>query len=301
VRTTTVLRVRSRLLVVFAAACFSTTGTAQALGPDDASPIAVAVMRTLIGALALTMIAKATPRPPVDAPVRRMYWWLAGAGMAGYAVAFFTAVRLTGVAVGTVVALGSAPLFTGAISAIGWRHAPTRRWLVTTTIAVVGVTLIVTQGNTSDIRPSGVALAATAGLSYAIFALSSKVIVNAQPSGARAMARVFVIAALFIVPAVPFVDLSWLRLASGLTMAVWLGVVTVAIAYWAYATGLRNLKPTDTTALTLVEPVMATILAATILDERPTSIAWIGIVIVIVSLAFGANRNFDSTANSVQH
>jgi DME family drug/metabolite transporter len=221
--------------------------------------------------------------------------------MAGYALAFFAAVRLTGVAIGTVVALGSAPLFTGAFSAIAWRQAPTRRWLVTTMFAVVGVSLIVTQGVDSAFNSWGVALAAVAGSAYAVFALASKVIVTAQSSGARVMARVFAIAAVLVAPMLPFIDWSWLRTLSGLTMAIWLGVVTVAIAYWAYASGLQRLKPTDTTALTLVEPVMATILAATILNERPTAVAWIGIVIVVVSLASSAGERFNSTATAVQH
>ena len=221
--------------------------------------------------------------------------------MASYAVAFFAAVRLTGVAVGTVVALGSAPLFAGAASAVLWRQVPSKRWLATTTLAIVGVALIVTQGHTGEVHVPGVALAAIAGLSYAIFALSSKVIVGAQLSGARVMARVFVLAAALLLPALLLVDLRWLTTIAGAAMALWLGVVTVAIAYWAYASGLRSLQPTDTTSLTLVEPVIATILAATILGERPTTVAWLGIVVVIVSLALGGRRDFGSIASTVQH
>lgn len=290
---------RSRLLVVFAALCFSTTGTAQELGPDTASPLAVAVMRTIIGAVVLMMIARSTPRASTGGSAKQLHWWLAAGGMAGYAVAFFAAVRITGVAIGTVVALGSAPLFTGAISAIGWHAVPTRRWLLTTTCAVAGVAAIVTQGKAGEVDLVGVGLAAVAGLGYAVFALSSKIILSTQPSGARVMARVFSIAAVLLVPAMPFIDWSWLGTASGVTMALWLGVVTVALAYWAYATGLQRLHPTDTTALTLIEPVMATILAATILGERPTVIAWIGIVVVIASLV--GNARTEATSPSAIH
>jgi DME family drug/metabolite transporter len=291
--------VRPRLFVVFAAVCFSTTGTVQELGPDDAGPVSVAVMRTVIGALALLAFARNAPAPSVA--VSRRHWWIAGAGMAGYAAAFFASVRLTGVAIGTVVALGSAPLFAGALGALLWRRAPDRRWLVTTAFAIGGVAMIVTQGGTGAADLSGIALAAVAGLSYAIFAISSKTIVGAQSSGARAMARVFVVAALLLLPAVLFVDLGWVLTPAGVSMALWLGVVTVAVAYWAYATGLRHLQPADTTALTLVEPVVATVLAATILGERPSMVAWIGIVVVIVSLALGNARDKGVPTIAVQH
>lgn len=299
--TTTVFDVRPRLFVVFAAVCFSTTGTAQELGPDDASPLAVAVMRTIIGALALAAFARTTPRPPQRSTVATWHWWIAGAGMAGYAVAFFAAVRLTGVAVGTVVALGSAPLFAGLISVTLWRHAPTTRWLATTAIAIGGVAMIIAQGGTGEVDTLGIALAAMAGLSYALFAHSSKEILSAQTSSAHAMARVFGIAALLLSPAVLVVDFGWIATAAGASMALWLGVVTVAVAYWAYATGLKDLKPTDTTALTLVEPVVATILAATILGERPTTVAWAGIVVVLVSLALNARGDQDALPSAVQH
>lgn len=291
--------VRPRLLVVFAAVCFSTTGTVQELGPEGAGPVSVAVMRTVIGALALLAFARNAPAP--SATVLRRHWWIAGAGMAGYAVAFFASVRLTGVAIGTVVALGSAPLFAGALGALVWRHVPDRRWLVTTTFAIGGVAMIVTQGDTGAVDVAGIALAAVAGLSYAIFAISSKTIVGAQPSGARAMARVFLVAALLLMPAAFFVDLGWVLTPAGASMAMWLGVVTVAVAYWAYATGLRHLQPADTTALTLVEPVVATVLAATILGERPSTVAWIGIVVVIVSLALGNGRDKGASMTAVQH
>ena len=299
--TTTVCEVRPRLFVVFAAVCFSTTGTAQELGPDDASPLAVAVMRTIIGALALAVVTRTMPRPRPHATATAWHWWIAGAGMAGYAVSFFAAVRLTGVAVGTVVALGSAPLFAGAISVIAWRHAPTARWLTTTAMAIGGVAMIVAQGESGDIDVVGVALAATAGLSYALFAHSSKVILGTQRSGAYAMARVFGIAALLLAPALVVVDLGWVVTAAGATMAVWLGVVTVAVAYWAYATGLNDLNPTDTTTLTLVEPVVATVLAATILGERPSLMAWAGIVVVLVSLALNGRGDQHALPSAVQH
>ena len=298
---TTVSDVRPRLLVVFAAMCFSTTGTAQELGPEDASPLAVAVMRTLVGALALAVVARTMPTPPRRLPVTAWHWWIAGAGMAGYAVAFFAAVRMTGVAVGTVVALGSAPLFAGVISVAVWRHPPTRRWLVTTAVAIGGVAMIVAQGDTGEVDTFGIALAAMAGLSYALFAHSSKIILGAQPSSAHAMAIVFGIAALLLSPLLLVVDFGWIATAAGATMALWLGVVTVAVAYWAYATGLKDLKPTDTTALTLVEPVLATILAATILGERPTMVAWAGIVVVLVSLALNGRGDHDALPSAVQH
>ena len=93
-------------MVLLAAVCFGTTGTAQALGPD-ASPVTVGAVRIAVGALLLVLVARAVPAAPARWPRRELA--IVAAAIAVYQLAFFAAVDRTGVAVGTVVALGSAP------------------------------------------------------------------------------------------------------------------------------------------------------------------------------------------------
>ena len=278
---------RSRHLVVLAAVCFATTGTAQQLGPDGSSPLGVATIRFFIGSLVLFFIAFLRPsrsRTVARAPLAARVWIATAFGQALYGAAFFSAVRSTGVAVGTVVALGSAPLITGAISAMSLRKVPALSWLGTTVFAIVGMSLIVVSGKESQVTMSGVALALCAGLGYALFALGSKTILSSGVSSEFAMANVFGIASLMLAPTLLFVDLEWLTHTDAIVMVLWLGIVTLALAYWSYATGLRHLEPSQTTMITLVEPVVATLLGAVVLSERPTVLAWCGIVVVIAAL-----------------
>jgi len=278
--------VRSRLFVVFAAVCFATTGTAQQLGPDNSSPLAVATIRFMIGSLVLFAFASTRPNKHaiINIIISKSSWLLAGFGQALYGATFFVAVRSTGVAVGTVVALGSAPLITSAISALWFRRRPTVQLLFATTIAIVGMALIVTAGKSSAVTTSGVALALCAGLGYALFALGSKTILSSGMSSEAAMARVFGIASLLLMPTLFFVNLDWLTSAAGIAVVLWLGIVTVAVAYWSYATGLRHLEPSETTMITLIEPVAATLLGVVLLSERPSVIGWLGIAVVIIAL-----------------
>ena len=278
---------RSRLFVVLAAVGFATTGTAQQLGPDASSPIAVATIRFFIGSLVLFIIAFLRPsrrRTVERAPLAARVWIATAFGQALYGVAFFSAVRSTGVAVGTVVALGSAPLITGAISAVTSRKAPSRLWLGTTVLAIIGMGLIVASGKESQVTMSGVVLALCAGLGYAIFALGSKTILSSDISSELAMARVFAIASIMLAPTLFFVNLNWLSHSDAMVMVLWLGIVTLGLAYWSYATGLEDLEPSQATLITLVEPVVATVLGVVVLSERPASIAWLGVLIVIASL-----------------
>jgi DME family drug/metabolite transporter len=273
--------------VLFAAFCFATTGTSRALGPDSATSLGVAAIRFIVGAIALYAITALAHKPLVTTVSLPLYIWIiAGFGQAMYGATFFAAVHETGVAVGTVVALGSAPILTGVLSAVLFRSLPTRRWMLATAVAIAGMSLIVLSGKDTNVSAVGILYALGAGLGYALFALASKRIVGSGVESDIAMARVFGIAAVMLAPTLFLVNTEWVFTTGGVSLGLWLGIVTVAIAYWAYANGLRNLEPRETTMITLAEPVVATILGAVVLDERPAALAWFGIIIVIVALAY---------------
>lgn len=280
---------RARFLVLFSGVCFATTGTAQALGPDTAPSLGVAAVRLIVGAItlvafSLVMAQRVGKSSHNDVSVK--HWWIAGGAMALYGATFFSAVRSTGVAIGTVVALGSAPFFTSVIGYFFHAVIPTRRWILSTSGSIVGITLIVVTGTSSKVTIIGVVLALGAGLSYAIFALASKKIMSSGVRAELAMSRVFLISALFMSPVLLFIDNSWIFTASGIATALWLGVVTIAIGYIAYSVGLRSLQANAATTLTLIEPVIAASLGALVLAERPGGLAWIGMALVVLSLSF---------------
>ncbi|MEI7972081.1 MAG: EamA family transporter [Actinomycetota bacterium] len=278
---------RSRLLVLFAAVCFATTGTSRALGPDSATSLGVAAIRFIVGAIALFAITALVRKPHVTTVSLPLYiWMIAGFGQAMYGATFFAAVHETGVAIGTVVALGSAPILTGVLSAVLFRSMPSRTWLLATSVAIVGMALIVLSGDDANVSVPGVMYALGAGLGYALFAIASKRIVESGITSDVAMSRVFGIAAIMLAPALVFVNTDWVLTAGGISLGLWLGIVTVALAYWAYASGLAHLEPRETTMITLAEPVVATILGALVLDERPATLAWLGIILVIAALAY---------------
>src|SRR6476661_1301278 len=157
----------ARTLVLLAAVAFGTTGTARALGPD-ASPVAVGAARVIIGAALLGVVAwRVAPRS--DAPWSRRALLAGALGIAGYQLAFFAAVRETGVAVGTVVALGSGPAFAGLFS----RAPLTGRWAASTALATAGIALLVGAGAVLLVPALFIAgtgwLAAPGGIALAVY------------------------------------------------------------------------------------------------------------------------------------
>src|SRR3954471_9061214 len=97
----------ARAQVLFAALCFATTGTAQALGPAGTTPVGVGAARILVGGalLAAVAFARRGRRRGAGRLWSAKHVAVAVAGVVTYQLAFFAAVAATGVAVGTIVAL----------------------------------------------------------------------------------------------------------------------------------------------------------------------------------------------------
>lgn len=277
------LRSRNTALV-FAGICFGTTGTAQALGPKNISPLAVGSARLIVGALLLLLFHRVVSTPAVKISRRDLI--LGAAGVALYQITFFSAVKSTGVAIGTVTALGSAPALTGIVAYLINREKPTQRWFVATIITSLGIIVLSTAKNSSSFNLKGFLLALGAGASYSLFAVVSK---RALASGVKiteAMFRIFSLAAVLSFPLLFIGSTSWILTARGFSMILWLGLIPTAIAYVAYAYGLEKVRASTASTLILAEPATATILAAIVLGETINGRGWLGIVVVIVGLFY---------------
>src|SRR6478735_8398430 len=164
----------ARLQVLLAAVCFGTTGTAQAIGPA-ASPVAVGAARIVIGGALLVLIARGLR---VALPRRSVTVAGIAVGVCVYQLSFFAAVNLTGVAVGTVVAIGTGPAAAGVLGRLVNGERLTARWARATALAAAGVVLLAGDGGAS-VDPAGVALAVTSGVGYAGYTVLSKRMLDA--------------------------------------------------------------------------------------------------------------------------
>ena len=270
-----------RVLVLLAAVCFGTTGTAQALGPE-AAPLTVGATRIAVGGVLLLLVAQAIPKAPAPWPRRELI--VIAAAVAIYQLAFFAAVDRTGVAVGTVVALGSAPALAGVAGLLLDAEPLTRRWVEATALAGAGVGLLVLGGGGASVDPLGVVLAVTAGAGYATYAVLAKRLLRAGHAPERVMAASFSLGALLLAPVLIAGDLTWLTTGDGIAMALFLGAVPTALAYVLFARGLRRLTPAETATLTLAEPLTATGLGILLLGERPGAVAGVGAALVLAGL-----------------
>lgn len=283
-----------RLRVLTAAVCFGTTGTAQALGPDDARAVAVGSGRIALGGTLLVLFAwgsarratgatAAGPEPAVGWPPKRLLL-LSGACVAVYQLCFFAAVQRTGVAVGTVVAIGSGPAFAGALGWLVAREAPGRRWAAATALACAGVALLVLGGSSASASVDGIVLALGAGAGYASYTVIAKVMLRSGHAPEVVMAGAFGTGGVLLLPGLALTAGAWIGTFGGIALIVFLGVIPTALAYVLFARGLKELTAGETATLTLAEPLTAALLGAIVLGERPGAVAIAGAGLVLAGL-----------------
>ena len=283
-------RVLPPLAVVAAAVLFGTTGTAQELGPDGTTPLGVGTLRIVVGSAALWCFARRFP--PLDVLRRHRGLLVMGAvGVAAYQPAFFAGTARSGVALGTVIALGSGPVFAGLIELVWLKRVPSRRWFVATAVTVAGGALLVfsgtrgTVGGHDPVTVVGVSASLAAGASYAVYAIASKLLILRGVDSTVSLAWPFTLGAVVLLPFAVGEPLGWSTSGSGVLMLAHLGVLTVGLAYFLYGWGLRTLETSSAVTLTLAEPVTAALLAVVVLDERLRPAGWAGIALVVLGLA----------------
>ncbi|HEU5082483.1 MAG TPA: DMT family transporter [Acidimicrobiales bacterium] len=273
------------LLVVAAAVLWGTTGTAQALGPDDIDPLVVGWVRLAIGGAGLVLLASV--RRSAAAPLPRAWAATAVLSVSAYQLTFFGGVRLAGVALGTAVGIGSAPIWGGLVD---WRFAgrrPTARWTAAAAIAIAGAVLVAGEPGDAERPGLGLLLAVGAGASYALYAYALQQLARAGDAD-RVAATVFVSAAVVLAPVALLAGggEAFEELASGrgVLMALHLGLVATTLSYAFFTRGVRDTPVATVTLLSLAEPITAVTLGITVVGEDLTLRAAGGVALLLAGV-----------------
>jgi drug/metabolite transporter, DME family len=282
-------RLASTTAVLGAAVLFGTTGTAQALAPPGATPLGVGAVRLAVGAAALVALAS------LRRPAGGRAWFrhapallLGGAAVAAYQLCWFAGLRRTGVALGTVVGIGSGPVLAGVLHQLRGRRL-SRAWAAGTALTVAGAGLLAARGAGSQpVDLLGLALTLTAVLGYVLSVEAAQHAIVRGLDAEGTMAGMFGAGAVLLLPVLLLEPLGWLAIPRGAAVAVHLGLVTVALAYTLYGWGLRRLTVPTVVTLTLAEPLTAAILGTALLGERLGPAGWTGAGLIAAGLVVAA-------------
>jgi DME family drug/metabolite transporter len=274
--------------VLGAAVLFGTTGTSASFAPASAGSVAIGAARLVIGGLALLAVVPRLGgrRGAVLAAWRTPVGLLAGVMTAVYQLAFFAGVSLAGVALGTLITIGSGPILVGLLSWAFLRERPTGAWWTSTLVCITGLVLLTVDGSGQpDVSAGGLALALAAGAGYAAYTVAAKELMHRGARSEEAMATAFGLGGVLLVPVLLIAGVAWLATIEGLAVALWLGLATLTVAYVLFGRGLRVLPAGPVATLVLAEPLVATLLGIGLLGETLGVVGWVGAALVAAGLA----------------
>jgi len=269
--------------VLGAALLWGTTGTAQAFAPSGFDPMVIGALRLLIGGVAL--LGLALYRRELGR-LRDWNWlplFMAAVFTASYQLCFFAAVARTGVAVGTIVGIGSAPVIGGFLGRVFRGETLSRRWMIATSLAIAGCSLLSLSGGDIAIDPVGILLAVGAGAAYAAYTLMIKGLLEKHAPNA-VMALVVCLGAILISPVLVNCELDWLLQPRSIGVVIHLGLATMALSYWLFARGLQTVQVATAVTLSLAEPMTAATLGIVVLGEQLNAQAFTGISLIFAGL-----------------
>jgi len=284
------VRLLGAQLAIGAAAIFARFALA------GAGPLAVSAVR--LGIAALAMLALAGALRKISAR-RELALGIAGLALAVHFAAWIASLLYTSVAISTLL-VTTTPLWTELYEVIRERRAPTRSFFLSLGLAVSGVALIVLHHTATPAPVAGRGLVGDALALVGSIAIGAYLLIvrDAGVRHLRPLATQQIVARTY----------SWaaLGLVIGAVAAhepaprptavdAWLGIIAMALVsqllgHTALNAALRDFSPSTIALSTLLEPVIAGLLAAALFGEAlgPTAIA--GGALVLAAIAITLRR-----------
>ncbi|MER6618111.1 DMT family transporter [Streptomyces xantholiticus] len=289
---------RGLTYLIFAGFAWGTAGAAASLvfETSDLGPLALSFWRCVGGLLLLLPVLALRARQrsgsavPAEPRRRRLVRIVGtGVGLSLFQSAYFAAVEATGLAVGTVVTLGTGPVLiaVGARLTMGERLG--RGGILAVAGALAGLGVLVLGGEGGEVRPLGVALAVLSAAGYAAITLLTRWLGRDGGGGdsLSTTAWAFAIGSLGLLPmaigegVVPHTA-DPVRVVG---LLIYVAAVPTALAYALYFAGAAVVRAATVSVIMLLEPVSAAAMAVTLLGERlmPATVA--GTLLLLTAVA----------------
>jgi len=282
---------KGMLAIIIASFLWGTTGTVASYSVD-VSALAIGAFSMGGGGFLLVLSARKRLVKDYQYLLKRPHLLLLGAfSVAIYPLAFYSAMHLSGVALGTVISIASAPLFAVCLERIINQKPISRQWLMSFVIGAIGIVLLALGKESSNTETdnllltlAGIALGCLAGLTYAVYAWVTKCFIESGVDSQSAMSGLFGCASLLLLPSLYFTGDNLFATQTNTLVSLYMAIIPMFLGYVLFSFGLNFIDASKATLITLIEPLVATLLAVFIIGERFKSIGWLGIVLIILCL-----------------
>ena len=274
------------LCVILAGFCWGTTGTLQALAPAGLHPLALGGTRLLVASLFLLPVALYRGgRTFIKGRWSLPGLLIAGGGIALYQLCFFAAVRLAGVGVGTMIAIGTAPIIAGFMARLFFGERLFLSWWMATFLAIVGCYLLVFGWGAveGELNLLGAVLALSAAFGYSLQGIGLRLLCKDRDSF-DAAAGMTMTGALLCLPVVLYIGVPWLFTIHGALIVIALVLFSTITPNMLFSKGLEHISIGKAYTLGLTEPLTACLLAVFLLGETLSFASITGVCLVFAAV-----------------
>lgn len=211
---------------------------------------------------------------------------LIGIMLALYQVFYFASIRYVGVAIATLVTLCTAPVLVSLLSVVFLKERLTIYSVSALCAALLGTVLLVglpEQGTAQQNIIHGIALALGSATGYAIVTLMGRTLMDCSPILSTTVS--FGVGAVFLFPFAAANAFSVAYSVQTWGLILYVGLVPTAVAYTLFFLGMRSIKASTASILTLLEPLTATILAWIVFAERLAPSGLMGAFLLLAAIA----------------
>ncbi|OKY27224.1 DMT family transporter [Thalassotalea sp. PP2-459] len=277
--------------IIIASFLWGTTGTMASYAPNI-SPIAIGAFSMGLGGVLLVICARKTLLNNYKKMLAKPKVLFFGAiSVAVYPLAFYSSMRLSGVAIGTVISISTAPFFAAILERLLNNKTITLQWMLSFILGSVGIILLALGKDDSVYvahqlhqHSFGILLGCLAGLTYAGYSWAAKSLIESGVHAQSSMSSLFGLASLILLPSLYFTGEHLFSSASNTFISLYMAVIPMFLGYILFSYGLNYIEASKATLITLIEPLIATLLAVIIIGEKFTMIGWFGGILVSLCL-----------------
>ncbi|MEN8336446.1 EamA family transporter [Acinetobacter baumannii] len=280
----------SFLSILLAAFLWGTSGTVASFS-QGLSPIAIGTISLGFGGLIHAFISISLIKKNIYLlKQHKKILFIGVIATTIYPLAFYSSLSLAGIAIGTVISIGSAPLFAALLEFFCDRKKLSIKWLVSFFLGITGIVFLSlgdsAQNQIVDLfnRIIGICLGVIAGITYAIYSWIAKKLIGKGIDARATMGIVFGVSAFILLPTLFFTGSNLLNYSVNWGVAIYLAVIPMFLGYFLFSVGLKKIATSKAITLSLFEPFVATLLAIFVVGEHLSLIGYLGLSLIFVCI-----------------
>ena len=282
------MKKRAFAFIVLAGVLWGTSGIfVNLLKPYGFTSMQLTAVRGLVSFLCVAAFALIRARRLFVFRLRDL-WLLVLVGIAQFGTAFCYYMSMVSTSIATaVVLMYTAPIYVTVFSVLFLGERFSKLKGVSIGLMLVGCALVSGIVGGLKFDPVGILFGVLAGLSYGAYSICSKVAVRRGIQPLQCSLYSFLMITLI---SAPLCDVSGLVASVGkeplptLPLLLGIGIVTFVLPYVLYTFSLRDLPAGTASALSIVEPMAATLFGIVFFDEKLSLLPTLGMVLILLAV-----------------